>query len=92
VENAIDAGADRIDIIIEKSGTKLIKIVDNGCGIDEEQLEIAFSRHATSKISNFSDLDTLYTYGFRGEALPSITSVSRVRCGWFRALMKPIPG
>lgn len=79
VENAIDAGATQIDIIIEKSGAKLIKIVDNGCGIPEEQLEIAFSRHATSKISVFDDLNTLYTYGFRGEALPSIASVSRMR-------------
>jgi len=79
VENAIDAGATQVDIIIEKSGAKLIKIIDNGCGISEEQLEIAFSRHATSKISVFDDLNTLYTYGFRGEALPSIASVSRMR-------------
>ena len=79
VENAVDAGATKIDIIIEKSGAQLIKIVDNGCGIDEDQIEIAFSRHATSKISNFSDLDTLASFGFRGEALPSIASVSRLR-------------
>ncbi len=79
VENAIDAGADRIEIIIEKSGARLIKIVDNGCGIPEDQIEIAFSRHATSKIAAFDDLNELYTYGFRGEALPSIASVSRLR-------------
>ncbi len=79
VENAVDAGAAKIDIIIEKSGAKLIKIVDNGCGIDEDQIEIAFSRHATSKIANFSDLDTLASFGFRGEALPSLASVSRLR-------------
>ncbi len=79
VENSIDAGADRIEIIIEKSGTKLIKIVDNGCGIDDDQVEIAFSRHATSKISSFDDLNNLYSYGFRGEALPSIASISRLR-------------
>jgi len=79
VENAVDAGATRIDIIVEKSGAKLIKIVDNGCGIDEDQIEIAFSRHATSKITNFTDLDTLSSFGFRGEALPSIASVSRLR-------------
>lgn len=79
VENAIDAGATRVEIIIEKSGTKLIKIVDNGWGIPEDQIEIAFSRHATSKISNFSDLDRIVSYGFRGEALPSIASVSRMR-------------
>jgi len=79
VENAVDAGADRIEILIEKSGTRLIKIVDNGCGIDEDQIEIAFSRHATSKISEFDDLDRIESYGFRGEALPSIASVSRMR-------------
>jgi DNA mismatch repair protein MutL len=79
VENALDADATRIDIIVEKSGSKLIKIVDNGCGIPADQIEIAFSRHATSKISDFSDLDRIGSYGFRGEALPSIASVSRTR-------------
>lgn len=79
VENALDSGADRVEITIKKGGTQLIRIVDNGCGIDEEQIEIAFSRHATSKISGFADLDALSTYGFRGEALPSIASVSRLR-------------
>ncbi|UCE24772.1 MAG: DNA mismatch repair endonuclease MutL [Candidatus Zixiibacteriota bacterium] len=79
VENSIDAGASQIDIIIEKSGTRLIKIVDNGCGISEDQVEIAFSRHATSKIASFDDLNNLYSYGFRGEALPSIASISRLR-------------
>ncbi|MGH8015344.1 MAG: DNA mismatch repair endonuclease MutL, partial [Candidatus Zixiibacteriota bacterium] len=79
IENAVDAAATKIDLVIEKSGAKLIKIVDNGCGIDEDQIEIAFSRHATSKISNFSDLDSLTSFGFRGEALPSIASVSRLR-------------
>jgi DNA mismatch repair protein MutL len=79
VENALDADATRIEIIVEKSGSKLIKIVDNGCGIPENQIEIAFSRHATSKISDFSDLDRIGSYGFRGEALPSIASVSRTR-------------
>ena len=68
-----------IEIFIEKSGAKLIKIVDNGCGIPEDQIEIAFSRHATSKIRNFDDLNALYSYGFRGEALPSIASISRLR-------------
>ncbi len=79
VENALDAGADTIAIAIKKGGAQLIRIVDNGCGIDDEQIEIAFSRHATSKISGFADLDSLHTYGFRGEALPSIASVSRMR-------------
>ncbi len=79
VENSLDAGADRIDIIVEKSGTRLIRIVDNGHGISEDQIEIAFSRHATSKIYEFDDLDRIGSYGFRGEALPSISSVSRLR-------------
>ena len=79
VENALDAGASRVEIIIDRSGTRLIKIVDNGWGIDEDQIEIAFSRHATSKISEFDDLDRIESYGFRGEALPSIASVSRLR-------------
>lgn len=79
VENSLDAGADRIDIVIEKSGIKLIRIVDNGCGIPEEQVQVAFGRHATSKISGFDDLESLSSYGFRGEALPSVASVSRLR-------------
>lgn len=79
VENSIDADATQIDITVEKSGTKLIRIVDNGCGIEEDQIEIAFSRHATSKIRTFDDLNALYSYGFRGEALPSIASISRLR-------------
>jgi DNA mismatch repair protein MutL len=79
VENSLDADSTRIEISVERSGTKLIKIVDNGCGIAADQIEIAFSRHATSKISDFSDLDRIGSYGFRGEALPSIASVSRTR-------------
>ncbi len=79
VENAIDAGSTQIDIVIEKSGTKSIIVVDNGCGISSEQVEIAFARHATSKISDFDDLENLLTFGFRGEALPSIGSVSKTR-------------
>ncbi len=79
VENALDAGAVRVEVIVEKAGAKLIKIVDNGCGIGEDQIEVAFSRHATSKISDFRDLDSITSYGFRGEALPSIASVSRTR-------------
>jgi DNA mismatch repair protein MutL len=78
-ENALDAGADRIEIHIEKSGVRLIRIVDNGCGIGGDQIEVAFGRHATSKISEFADLDRITSYGFRGEALPSIASVSRLR-------------
>ena len=79
VENAIDSGAKRIDVVVEKSGVTRIEVHDNGCGISSEQLEIAFSRHATSKISDFDDLEQISSYGFRGEALPSIASVSRLR-------------
>lgn len=82
VENAIDAGADTIEITAEKSGIKLIRIVDNGCGIAAEQVEIAFSRHATSKISEFSDLDRVISYGFRGKRCRRLP---RFRgCGWCR--------
>nr|MBN2278028.1 DNA mismatch repair endonuclease MutL [candidate division Zixibacteria bacterium] len=79
VENSFDALAEMVEVIIEKSGTKLITVIDNGCGIDADQVEIAFARHATSKISNFDDLERLGSFGFRGEALPSIGSVSKLR-------------
>jgi len=79
VENSLDAGASRVDIVIEKSGIKSISIIDDGCGIEADQIEIAFSRHATSKIRNFDDLEALLSFGFRGEALPSIGSVSKTR-------------
>ena len=78
VENALDAQADEIAIIISKAGKELIQVIDNGVGISEEDLPVAFERHATSKITNAADLDELRTLGFRGEALPSIASVSRV--------------
>jgi DNA mismatch repair protein MutL len=79
VENSFDAGATRIEVIVEKSGTKLISVIDDGCGIESSQVEVAFSRHATSKIADFDDLESLRSYGFRGEALPSVGSVSRTR-------------
>ena len=79
IENSIDSDAKRIDVVIEKAGAKLIKVIDDGCGIPEDQIEIAFSRHATSKIRAFDDLYALNSYGFRGEALPSVASVSRLR-------------
>ena len=78
MENSIDAGASNIDIIINKGGHELIHIIDNGCGMSKDDLRLAFSRHATSKLSCVEDLLKISTLGFRGEALPSIASVSRL--------------
>lgn len=78
IENSIDAGADRIVIEIEDGGIKTISILDNGSGIEKEDLKLAFMPHATSKIKTVEDLDSIDTLGFRGEALASIASVSQV--------------
>ena len=78
VENSLDAGATRIDIDIERGGAKLIRIRDNGCGIGKDDLALALARHATSKISTLDDLEAIVSLGFRGEALASISSVSRL--------------
>ncbi len=78
VENSIDAGATIITIEIKEGGLKLIRVTDNGSGIDPSQIRNAFLPHATSKISSSEDLDKLYTLGFRGEALSSIAAVSRI--------------
>jgi len=77
VENAIDAGAATIDIVLENGGKKLIEVRDDGCGMSHDDAQLAIERHATSKIRAFDDLARVATLGFRGEALPSIASVSR---------------
>jgi DNA mismatch repair protein MutL len=79
VENALDALAQRIEIDIERSGLELIRVRDDGCGLAEHELPLALERHATSKIASLEDLESIATLGFRGEALPSIGSVARVR-------------
>ena len=76
VENSIDASSSKIDIIIEEGGMNLIEIVDDGLGMDQEDAKLCFSRHATSKITNDQDLFCIQTLGFRGEAIPSIASIS----------------
>jgi len=78
VENAIDAGADSINVEIMEGGKRLIKVTDNGTGFEPEDIEPAFKNHSTSKLTELSDFNSLYTLGFRGEALPSILEVSKI--------------
>ncbi len=79
IDNGLDAGATRIDIAVEEGGRRLIRVADNGCGIPEEELPLAVAPHATSKLCCAEDLGAIRTLGFRGEALASIASVSRLR-------------
>jgi len=79
VENAMDAGANRITIEIENGGKKLIRVIDNGMGLSQDDMLLAIQRHATSKINSLEDLESLHSLGFRGEALPSIVSISRFK-------------
>src|SRR5580698_6171733 len=79
VENALDAGATRIKVELERGGATLIRVTDDGAGMDEDDALLALQRHATSKIRHKDDLFALTTFGFRGEALPSIASVSKLR-------------
>jgi DNA mismatch repair protein MutL len=77
LENAVDAGSTRIDLLVEQGGSQLIRVADNGCGIVPEQLELAVASHATSKIQDAEDLFNVETLGFRGEALASIAEISQ---------------
>jgi DNA mismatch repair protein MutL len=79
IENSLDAGAQRIDIIIRRGGISLVRVIDDGCGMDRDDALLSLERHATSKIRSAADLQAVATLGFRGEALPSIASVSRFR-------------
>ena len=77
LENAVDAGADSINVIVESGGRRLVRVSDNGSGMSRDDALLSLERHATSKIQDMSDIENIVTLGFRGEALPSIVSVSK---------------
>jgi DNA mismatch repair protein MutL len=79
VENSLDAGARKVDVVIRRGGISLVRVIDDGCGMDRDDALLSLERHATSKIRSAADLHAVATLGFRGEALPSIASVSRFR-------------
>ncbi len=79
IENSLDAGATRVSVDVKGGGVELIRVVDNGSGMEPEEIPLAFQRHATSKLADVSGLDNIGTLGFRGEALPSIASVAEVK-------------
>src|SRR5213595_4198662 len=79
IENSIDAGARKIEIMTRRGGISLVRVIDDGCGMDRDDALLSLERHATSKIRSAADLQAVGTLGFRGEALPSIASVSRFR-------------
>lgn len=79
VENSLDADATRIDIIIESGGVQLMRVSDNGTGMSPEDIRLSIERYATSKVKEINDLNHIHSFGFRGEALPSIAAISRFK-------------
>src|SRR5207247_9264873 len=79
IGSGIDAGGRKIDVLVRRGGISLVRVIDDGCGMDRDDALLSLERHATSKIRSAADLQAVATLGFRGEALPSIASVSRFR-------------